>query len=372
MAAGRWREKCVVHYDQDVETFFDGYFSDPSRYCLVIGGAGFDPRSAGIIEQLSGALGERLSAFMLKEERPDPDSELIRRADENLAAIQRICPNVQVASIDIFASDNAVVGGHNTVRALQTVDFSQFTDVVIDMSALSLGVSFPVACFVYQTAAIAENAQNVHLALFSNPALDQSIRSEPNDVASEVRGFGVGELMGQEEKAVLWLPVLTESKQHVLHTIHKHIDPDDTCPILPFPSGDPKMGDRIAYNVFQSVRSDFGGPLENDWALEPQNFLYSDERMPLDIYRSILRLAEERAEVFEAFGGSTIVLSPLGSKIPAIGALMAALEHEFPVVYVEALSYTVDDWQKVDGLDTNESKLTHVWLCGEAYHSVSK
>jgi len=371
MTSGRWQEKCVIHYDKDVEQFFSDYFSTPSRRCLVIGGAGFDPRSVGIIAQLSGVLGGRVTALMLREERPDPDPELVRRANENLAAIQGYCPNVQVASIEIFASDNAVIGGHNTVRALQRVDFSLYTDVVIDLSALSLGVSFPVTRFVYQTAEHAENTFNVHLALFSNPALDQLIRTEPNDVASEARGFGVGELMGQEDKAVMWLPVLTESKQHVLHTIHKHIEPDDTCPILPFPSRDPKMGDRIAYKVFKSVQSDFGGPLENDWALEPQNFLYSDERLPLDIYRSILRLADERSEVFEAFGGSTIVLSPLGNKIPAIGALMAALEREFPVVYVEALSYTVEDWTIADGLEANESKLTHVWLCGEAYHTAS-
>ena len=371
MTSGRWQERCVIHYDREVEDFFVDYFTDSSRRCLVIGGAGFDPRSAGIIKQLSVVLGDRLSAVMLKEERPDPDAELVRRAENNLAAIQSYCANVQVKPVEIFAADNAVVGGHRTVNALEEIDYALYTDVVIDLSALSLGVSFPVACYIYQIAQSSSDTLNVHLALLSNPGLDQAIRTEPNDVASEARGFDIGGLVGDTDKAVLWLPVLTESKQHVLHTIHRYVGPDDTCPILPFPSRDPKMGDRIAYNVFNSVQSDFGGPLENDWALEPLNFLYSDERLPLDIYRSILRLADEREEVFEAFGGSTIILSPLGSKIPAIGALMAALEREFPVVYVEALSYTVEDWKRVDDLEAEESKLTHVWLCGDAYHTAS-
>ena len=54
--------------------------------------------------------------------------------------------------------------------------------------------------------------------------------------------------------------------------------------------------------------------------------MYADERMPVDIYRTIMRIDNERKPVFETFGGSTIVLSLLGSmKIPAIGIVMAAL-----------------------------------------------
>lgn len=367
MLAGRWQEKCVIHYDQDVESFFSDYFSSPEKHCLVVGGAGFDPRSAGIIKSLSSVLGSRLQVLLLKEERPDPDEELIRRAEANLAEIQSYCPCVQVEPVEIFASDNAVVSGHRTVQALRNAELSEYTDVVIDLSAMSLGVGFPAASYIYQYAE-AGNGLNVHLALFSNPSLDQAIRTEPNDVASSARGFDLVDLAGEDDKAVMWLPVLTENKHHVLDTIHQRIRPDDTCPILPFPSGDPKLGDRIAYKVFKSVQSDMGGPLQNDWSLEPQNFLYSDDRMPLDIYRSILRLADERKEVFEAFGGSTTILSPLGSKIPAIGALMAALDRGFPVVYVEALSYTVEDWEILDSLDATGSKLTHVWLCGDAYH----
>ncbi|WP_133126015.1 hypothetical protein [Pseudohalioglobus lutimaris] len=359
----------MIHYDQEVEEFFDDYFAQPCRRCLVIGGAGFDPRSASIVRKLSEIMDGRLTAFMFREERPDPHAELVRRAEDNLRQIESYCQNLVVREIQIFAPDNAVVGGHRTVEALNEIDYSDITDIVIDLSALSLGIGFTAACYIYQRAESTESRLNVHLSLLSNPALDQGIKTEPNDVASEVRGFDIGGLIGGEDKAVLWLPVLTASKQHVLHTIHKYIAPDDTCPILPFPSRDPKMGDEIAYQVFKSVQSDFGGPLENDWALEPQNFLYSDERLPLDIYRSILRIADDREEVFEAFGGSKIILSPLGSKIPAIGALMAALERQFPVVYVEALSYTVDDWAALDSLKETESKMTHVWLAGDAYHN---
>ena len=59
-------------------------------------------------------------------------------------------------------------------------------------------------------------------------------------------------------------------------------------------------------------------------------------------------------------------MSPLSSKIPAIGALMAALERQFPVVYVEALAYIVD-WEQVRDISSDASRKAHVWLRGDAY-----
>ncbi len=304
--------------------------------------------------------------MMIKEERPDPDNELILRAEKNLDMIRQFCADVTVLDVDIFADDGAVVGGHNIVRLLNGIDPSSYTDILIDMSALSLGVSFPVVLFFYEYAKSQGEKVNVHIALMSNPQLDSVISSESNDQPSYARGFDKPELFGDSEKALLWLPVVSESKHHNLKLIHTTQNPHDTCPIIPFPSEDPKKGDRIAYGLFSSIQVDFGGPLENEWALEPQNFLYSDERRPLDIYRTIIRLADERTPIFKDLGGSTILLSPLGSKIPALGALMAALERQFPVVYVESLAYNVD-WDKVDNISDSETRMVHVWLHGEAY-----
>lgn len=365
MGSNRW-ENCVAHYDNEVQSFFKEHFSDEKRTCILIGGAGFDPRSAELVKHLSGLLGQRLRAHLVKEERPEPDPELVRRADDNLKAIKGYCKNLKVEEINIFAEDNAVVGGRNIIRSLSGIALENFTDVVIDMSALSMGVSFPIVSYVYERVRTLEGNINVHLAVISNPELDALITSAPNDRVSDVRGFDRRQLFGEDDKALLWLPQPSESKQNVLRMIHTDVSPHDTCPILPFPSEDPKKGDRIAYNVFDSIHTDWGGPLENDWGLDPKNFVYADERKPLDIYRTILRIDDERTPVFETFGGSIIILSPLGSKIPAIGALMAALERKFPVVYVEALAYNVD-WIRAEAVQSSNSRIAHVWLYGDAY-----
>ena len=370
MKRGRWNERCISHHNEDVLEFFADYFSNSYKKCLLICGAGFDPRSSEVVIYLSRIMKERLSAKLIKEERPEPDSKLIEKADKNLTRIQSNCSNIEVFEIEIFANDGAVVGGRKIIEKIQALDFSEFTDIVVDMSALSLGISYPTVLYIFQEVQSYEKQINLHLVMLSNPDMDSAILSQPNDEISNVHGFELERLFGDIDIALLWMPVLSEGKHVQLKTIHSKVNPHDTCPILPFPSEDPKKGDQIACSVFSSIRSIWGGHLDNEWGLDPKNFVYADERMPLDIYRTILRIADERNPVFETFGGSTVILSPMGSKIPTLGALMAALERSFPVVYIESLTYNVD-WTKVGQLAPDKSRMAHIWLSGEAYLEAS-
>lgn len=353
-------ENCVSHYDDGVTNFFAEYFSEGKQKCLLIGGAGFDPRGTEFVGALASILRDRLNVSLIKEIRPNPDINLVLNAENNLKKVQDACSEVTVCNVNILAEDNAVVGGRNAITSISKMALNNFSDIVIDISALSLGVSFPIVRYIYEYVKKHHQTINVHLVVVSNPELDTLIRSIPNDRASEVRGFPRANLFGENETARLWMPQLMESKKSILSMIYEEVAPHDTCPILPFPSEDPKKGDRIACSLIPN--------LENEWSVDPRNLVYADERKPLDIYRTILRIHDERCPVFSTFGGSTIILSPLGGKIPAIGALMAALERKFPIVYVEALEYNVD-WAEVDNLDDIHSKMVHVWLYGEAYLS---
>ena len=59
-----------------------------------------------------------------------------------------------------------------------------------------------------------------------------------------------------------------------------------------------------------------------------------------------------------------LILSPHGSKVMALGALMAALERDLPVAYIESIGYAV----AADVLtNTVEPRILHLWLEGEAY-----
>ncbi len=50
----------------------------------------------------------------------------------------------------------------------------------------------------------------------------------------------------------------------------------------------------------------------------------------------------------------------------AIGALMAALDRDLPVYYVEARGYEVD-WKAAATVDLRASSVRHVWLAGDVY-----
>ena len=143
-----------------------------------------------------------------------------------------------------------------------------------------------------------------------------------------------------------------------LRRLYNFVNPDETCPILPFPAREPRLGDMLAEEYlpeFQSV-----------WDVDTRNIVYADEADPLDLYRTILRLGDFRQQVFAESGGSMLVLSPLGSKVMALGALMAALDRNYPVAHIEAISYDLTDSVPSD---IGQPDIIHIWLEGDVYPS---
>ena len=372
----KW-EFCIDHYGDAVSEFFKQHFSEGHRKCLFIGSAGFDPRSNIIVKKLCPFIDKRIHIILIREKRSSSDAErqsssdeeLVKRAEGNIAEARDLYSQTEVLGIDIFAEAEAVVGGINISKSMEksmkTKDITQYTDIVIDLSALSIGVSFPLVKYIYQWASDAEKLVNIHLTVTSNDELDSYISSALADCATDVRGFSIPNLLGEGEKAKLWLPLMSTGKKGVLSKIYDNEKPHDVCPIFPFPSKELRKGDKLA-------AIDFIEELESDWEVDPRNFLYADEKRPLDIYRTIMRINKQRKSVFETFGGSMLILSPLGSRMPAIGMLIAALEGGFPVVYVETLNYYVKNWGKVDGISEKDMEIAHFWLYGEAYYNDRK
>jgi hypothetical protein len=294
---------------------------------------------------------------LVKEQRPNPDPVLVKRANLNLESLMACIRNPRLFETDVFASDGAVVGGRTVLKELAAIDLRLYSDVVIDSSALSIGISFPLVKYVLEQGV--DSGQNVHLFVSDVPALDRTIQPQLADRATNIHGFRkVNEFYSAAAGAKLWLPQLAPSCGLALQRIFDEVQPSDTCPILPFPSGDPKLSDRLL--------AEYLPELENTWGVDAGSLIFADENDPLGLYRTILRIDDERALAFEALGSSLLILSPLGSKMLAVGALMAALERNLPVYYVEALGYDVD-WANAPEIDVRSPSIRHVWLAGEAY-----
>lgn len=354
-ASWKW-EKCIVQHDAQVLDFIKEFFGQSQRSVLLIAGAGFDPRATRICELLSATLQKRLRALLLREERPNAEQELRRRADENVSKLLAFVPEARIEPINIFATDNAVIGGREAVKVLAHTSVADYTDIVVDTSALSRGLTFPIVKFLVENA----KGRNIHAFMMDDPVADDEICPLVWEQASSIHGFrGSLGSVSDLKPARLWLPQLVRGQNAALDLIYKMIQPHDVCPILPFPGSAPRLPDHLleSYSV----------EMESGWKVDPRNIVYAHERSPLDLYRAILRIDDARKTIFEGMG-SQIVLSPVGSKLLSMGALLAALERDFPVVYVEAVAYKAN-FGTLDKRTQEATPLVHLWLDGEAYGS---
>lgn len=351
----RW-DPCIAHRGGDVTKFVDAYFKDESRQVLFIAGAGFDPRSAVVARVLAGTC-KHVRAFLIRENRPNPPQALLDQAEVNGNALVAIFIEHEVVSIEIFGLDGAVIGGRSVVAALSRQDLINVTDVVVDISALSVGTSFPLIKYLVERIDDHKGPANLHVFVAHDAALDNAIVPVAGDSPGYVHGFrGAATLERTAASAKLWLPQLARERHSSLLRLHNFVDPQDTCPILPFPASNPRLGDELA--------SDFLAEFENAWSVDTRNIVYAAEDDPLDLYRTILRLDDLRRPVFNEFGGSLLVLSPMGSKIMALGALLAALERDLSVAHLEAIGY---NFATSESTKRPDPFLVHVWLEGEAY-----
>lgn len=352
---GRW-DPCVVHRNGDIDGFLASHLSAPDRSVLLVAGAGFDPRCCAVANRLGDA-GISVGALLIRESRPNPPPEETDRAEANTEALRGRVPESQLLSIEIFGPDNAVVGGRNVVESLRHQKLSGVTDVIVDISALPVGITFPIVRYFAEYSGRRGAYMNLHVFVAHDPGIDAMIRPRAGDAPGYIHGFkGRSTLSDTDDAARLWLPQLAPGQGVALGRLYDFLEPHDTCPILPFPASDPRLGDALAEEYLTE--------LEDTWEVDTRNLVFSDEGDPLDLYRTILKLDDLRKPVFSETGGSLLILSPLGSKVMALGGLMAALERDLPVAYVEAIDYDIDASlpEAVDG-----SNLVHLWLEGDAY-----
>lgn len=363
----RWQH-CVSHGDAEAESFIRVYFAREDRSCLLVAGAGFDPRSGAIPTLLSEVLADgppnRLSAVFIREHRPNPGADLLKAGDRHAELLQNTIPSSRIINVDVLAeNDGAVVGGQRIISAMRGVGsgiLAGVTDVVLDISALSIGISYPLASYFVAACEAQGPRVNFHVMTASHPFLDEAITAISSDVVDPVRGFsGEIDIEASATEPKIWLPHLSKNRNSALQLILDSLEgPVSVCPVLPLSQRDPTAADRLL--------ADFESELYEEWEVDPRNLVYAIEDDPLDLYRTITAIYRRTHSVFRALTKPHLVLSPSGNKVLAIGALMAALEHKLAVRYVESVGYEVD-WAKVDSAANSKSRLVHVWLQGEPY-----
>lgn len=359
----RWTASIGFRGSEFIE-FARKYFGGAGRNILLVTSAGFDPRSPRLAEDLSiWARPGSLRGLIVREERPTGNEALRSLADANEERLRAALSQTEIETIAVFdPTDLAVVGGRQAANLASRLPREGLTDIVVDLSALSVGVSFPLVRGLLELAT--SQKVNLHAVVVADAKLDASIQPQPAEAATLVHSFGGGlGLDSTSDAARLWLPQLASGRRELLDRVFEELAPHDICPILPFPAHDPRAGDALI--------DEFLPLLDDAWQVDTRNIIYAAENDPLDVYRTILALNDAREPVFVGHGGSVCVLSPVGSKVLALGALMAATERDFPVLHVEAVGFTAD-FNDLSAYPSDRGIYAHVWLTGDPYTTSSR
>lgn len=372
----RWRNY-VVRSGESSAAMWGELFAEKERNVLFMLGLGFDERMCTGLEVVLGAGGQGRRDVMLLTFEEGPDSP--SRAHSDLRAgnekrLEQIVAAVQCElarrTIKLVSDDNRRIGGRSIAREFSGQgDFKNYSDVIVDISALPRGLYFPLLAkllSIFDQPSADGRVRNLHVVVAHSPMLDSSIIDEGiDDNAKFLHGFSAAEFEREatREQPRVWLPVLGRGQLAQLDRIHALVTPDEICPVLPSPAQNPREADDLILEyrevLFDRLR------------VEPRNIIYASESNPFEVYRQILRSVRQYKRALEPLSGCKAVVSAMSSKLSSLGALLAAYElrggagdaHiDVGIAHVEAQGYRLDP-----PVNAPPPTLFHLWLAGESY-----
>ena len=296
--------------------------------------------------------------LFLVEERPEV-SEILRQVaarnrDRLLGALSG--RNVHFESVAIVAEDTANVAGRRAAKVCAASIGNSYTDIVVDASSMSRGVCFPVVKQAYETSK-RQGGASAHIVVAGRNRPSIQATSTSSDAPQYVHGFQADMGTDDVRKAIkLWVPQLSERAVASLGRIYRFVEPHEACPILPFPSRDPRRGDELL--------REFQMPILDDWDVNLLDVIYAHESDPTDVCEAITRIHRSRADAFQASidDPARTILSPAGSRIGSVGMLLASLRLNLPIVYEESIGYTSALTCVPELSESPPDHLWHVWL----------
>ncbi|MFT3827900.1 MAG: hypothetical protein QM731_28540 [Chitinophagaceae bacterium] len=362
--------------------FWDSYIKEGKRDILFLLAIGFDPRTSAGLETIytfDSKIGKRDVIgirYYTTERKDDPsDSAVMNHVsliesflEERGLPMPTYKDLVMRSASDISsASANAAA---DIISGLEEIE--PYTDIVVDISAMPRSVFIAL---VNKLLILVEhhNAKNIgvinlHLLTTENSHLDSKIIEQGiEETPSYIQGFALIEKARTSDFRKVWIPILGENQRDQFVKIRDQIQPDEICPILPFPSMDLRRGDELI-NYYQDV-------LLSDPAFSLANIIYADELNPFHTYRLLVDAITRYKTSFDLLRGCKIYLSTLSSKLLSIGTFLAAYEIkskglEVGILHVESRGHKLKDEITREGIKeiAEKNNLFEIWLAGEAYN----
>lgn len=355
----------------DFVSFWNSFLRSKQRDILFVAGLGFDPRMCSAIREIVNHVddGKRDCLLVAFDEGPDsPSRQHSDKVQLNRKELQRLVASrgkVTEHEVKMWSADGRRTGSRNAALVFRnTNDVTAYTDIIVDIGALPQSIYFPL---IAKLLALLDSRQNgtslpnLHVVVSESPDLDRVIRPQGiDDEATYLYGFGGAvDMEATANIPRVWIPILGEDRAGELERIYDLVRPDEICPVLPFPSSDPRRGDNLILEyrelLFDRLR------------VEPSNIIHVSEKNPFAVYRELARTVERYSNALHTLGGCKVVISALSSKLLSLGALLAAYElkrigKEIGIAHVEARGYTISH-----GNEDVREELFELWLAGECY-----
>jgi len=375
--AMRWDPYCLTS-DANFDEFWADRLKGGGRRLLLILGRGFDVRTLETARRLHG-LGVKVEVWLLAFDNGLGDSALrASMTTDNHDGLVALFGAESITSvpIEIGGPSGTVATPINTQVALQKAgDCQGFDDVVVDISAMPRMVAMTAVSVLLfrldECAKTGGRSVNLHVTTAESVSADVgAARGSLRDGVTFVRGFS-GHLEEQTTQnwPRVWFPVLGEGQRDRLSLIQELLDPDEICPVIPFPTKKPRRGDEVVGEHRETLFDDF--------LIEPANILLASEYNPFEAYKQIYIAMDKYKQALRTMGGCKLFVSPLSSKLLSIGVLLACYDHRYGagsedhfdvgIPYVETAVYGDPD-QDSGG----KFELHSMWIRGDWEDAIAK
>jgi len=375
----RWQHNVLIR-NSGVKEFWKQHFT-PSSKLLYVLGRGFDPRMTLGIENVKETMPDiNIECVLIEfdEGRHSPSTKYKDLVNSNHTKLKSIVDTINLQKISAWSKSEGKkirVGDRQAAELIGTIlQGKDYTDIIVDISALPRSIFFAIIgkmlTIVDDEITQGKPGPNFFVLAAENADIDFKIVEEELD---EDLGYQHG-LAGNidsyaDSQPIIWLPLLGEGKKTHLDKANQFIKPSEICPILPFPSKNPRRSD----NIFMEHQEMLFDVLR----VEAQNIMYVPEQNPFEVYKKLISTIENYDNSLSALKGCKAVLSTFCSKLLSIGALLAAYELTYPqkqqgstldvgVLHVDSQGYNINDPKSLESL-RDKSELFVIWLTGIPY-----
>lgn len=362
---GRWDET-PLESGSELVNFWRPRIANENKRVLFLVGRGFDSRMCTGLETLL-SINEpfELEVGLIRGDQSGGSTAMEKAALGNLKALEALITTrgkMKELVVKLNSADGRKIASRSAMKLLEESDIIPFSDVILDVSAISRSIFFPLAAKLLHLAdrynMSGRGRVDLHIWVTENSRLDaQTVGEGIQEKAEYVPPF-TGK-MDQEASADLprvWIPIMGERKRVQMERVYNLVGPQEICPVLPSPSRDPRRSDNLMV--------EYHDLLFDSWQIEASNIIFGCERNPFEVYRQMRRAILSYKESFEPLGGCNFAISALSSKLLSIAALLVAYDFktsalDVGVAHVGCQEYSLESAGEVS------SEVFGMWLAGD-------